>query len=154
MVADRLDGATGKDFMAVTYSSDVTSVTAEQLAGFFVDWPDHPDPETHLEILRRSFAVWLAFDHERCVGFINALSDGVFYAFIPLLEVLPEYQRQGIGDELLRRMIETLESMYAIDVVCDEVVAPFYAAKGFGQCSGMFKRNYANQGATKKRLQQ
>jgi len=116
--------------------------------GFFVGWPEHPDPVTHLAIIEGSYAAWLALDRERCVGFINALSDGVFYAYIPLLEVLPGYQGQGIGAELLRRMIETLENMYAIDIVCDESVASFYAARGFGQCVGMIKRNYANQGAT------
>jgi ribosomal protein S18 acetylase RimI-like enzyme len=123
------------------------------MAGFFVGWLEYPDPETHLQILRNSYAVWLAFDHERCVGFINALSDGVFYAYIPLLEVLPEYQGQGIGTELVWRMIDTLGVMYAIDVVCDESVASFYTAKGFGRCAGMVKRNYANQGAANKRMQ-
>jgi len=86
--------------MTLTYSEDATSLTAEQLAGFFVGWPDHPAPKTHLKILRKSSAICLAFDQQRCIGFINALSDGVFYAFIPLLEVLPEYQGHGIGKEL------------------------------------------------------
>jgi ribosomal protein S18 acetylase RimI-like enzyme len=122
-------------------------VNPSQLQGFFVNWPDHPDPDTHLEILRKSHAAWLAFDGERCVGFINALSDGVFYAYIPLLEVLPEYQGQGIGTELLRRMLETLEDMYAVDIVCDEAIVPFYEAAGFAKCAGMAKRNYARQGA-------
>lgn len=139
--------------MAIAYTSDVQSLTADQLAGFFVGWPEHPDADTHLRILHESHTAWLALDGGRCVGFINALSDGVFYAYIPLLEVLPEYQGQGIGTELLRRMIETLSCMYAIDVVCDESVAPFYAARGFGRCAGMIKRNHANQGA-KTRLPQ
>ena len=130
--------------MAIEYTDDAAALTADQLAGFFAGWPEHPDPVTHLRILRASYAVWLALDGGRCVGFINALSDGVLTAYIPLLEVLPEYQGRGIGTELLRRMTETLAGMYAIDVVCDEAVAPFYAAHGFGRCVGMIKRNYAN----------
>ena len=66
---------------------------------------------------------------------------------IPLLEVLPEYQGQGIGTELMQRMLETLDTMYAVDIVCDESAAQFYDAKGFFRCVGMVKRNYANQGA-------
>ena len=132
--------------MSITYTDKTEYLSANQLEGFFVGWPEHPDQEAHLEILRGSYATWLAFDQDRCVGFINALSDGVFYAYIPLLEVLPEYQGHGIGTELVRRMLETLESMYAIDVVCDESVAPFYKAIGFSRCAGMVKRNYANQG--------
>ena len=119
---------------------------AGQLQGFFVGWPSHPDPQTHMEILRRSHAVWLAFDGSRCIGFINALSDGVFYAYIPLLEVLPNYRGKGIGKELATRMLQSLADMYAVDVVCDEEVASFYDKLGFSRCVGMVQRNRQNQG--------
>ena len=139
--------------MLITYTDKIGFLSAKQLQGFFVDWPDHPDPEAHLEILRGSYTAWIALDQGRCVGFINALSDGIFYAYVPLLEVLPEYQGQGIGTELVRRMLRTLEGMYAIDIVCDESVAPFYKAIGFDRCVGMVKRNYINQGAANKCIQ-
>lgn len=132
--------------MTIEYTDKIERVSAAQLKGFFVGWPAHPDPQTHLEILRRSYAVWLAFDDSRCVGFINALSDGVLYAHIPLLEVLPDYQGKGIGRELLKRMLETLSGMYAVDVVCDEAVASFYDNVGFSRCVGMIKRNRQHQG--------
>jgi len=131
--------------MDIKYKNDTKDLTPSQLNGFFVGWPNHPDPKTHLKILRNSYAVWIAYDGSRCVGFINAISDGVFHSFIPLLEVLPDYKGYGIGTELVKRMIETLKSMYAIDIVCDESVAPFYEAKNFGRCVGMVKRNYENQ---------
>lgn len=136
--------------MSITYTDNTEGVNPAQLQGFFVDWPQHPDPAAHLEILRKSYVAWLAFDGERCIGFINALSDGVFYAYIPLLEVLPEYRGHGIGTELMRRMLETLEDMYAVDVVCDESIVPFYKAAGFSRCAGMVKRNYARQEAANK----
>jgi ribosomal protein S18 acetylase RimI-like enzyme len=132
--------------MSITYTEKIGLLTSKQLQGFFVGWPQPPDPEAHLEILRGSFATWIALDQDRCVGFINALSDSVFYPYIPLLEVLPEYQRQGIGTELVRRMLSTLERMYAIDIVCDESVAPFYEVIGFDRCVGIVKRYYSNQG--------
>jgi GNAT superfamily N-acetyltransferase len=132
----------------IRFTDVLDDVSASQLSGFFVGWPAHPDPERHLEILRRSYKVWLAFDGDRCVGFINALSDGIFYAFVPLLEVLPDYQGMGIGSELVARMMDSLSTMYAIDIVCDEEAAPFYTASGFSRRVGMAKRNYANQRAT------
>ena len=46
--------------MAITYTDDVDTITADQLAGFFVGWPTHPDPEAHLRVLRGSYRVWLA----------------------------------------------------------------------------------------------
>jgi ribosomal protein S18 acetylase RimI-like enzyme len=139
--------------MEITYTNKIESVNAKQLEGFFVGWSNRPNPETHLEILRGSYAIWLALDQNQCVGFINALSDSVFYAYIPLLEVLPDYQGKGIGKELAQRMIETLEMMYAVDIVCDESVAPFYDKIGFSRCVGMVKRNYKNQGTANKRMQ-
>ena len=131
--------------MSITYTSRTESLSVAQLSGFFVGWPAHPDPHAHLEALRASHAVWLAFDGDRCVGFVNALSDGAFCASIPLLEVLPGYQGRGIGKELMTRMLESLSHMYAIDVVCDEAVALFYDKLGFSRCVGMVKRDHGNQ---------
>ncbi len=131
--------------MTIRYTDQISNLSADQMAGFFVDWPKCPDTEKHMDILRGSYKVWLAFDDDLCVGFINAISDGVFYSYIPLLEVLPEYKGKGIGSELVERMVNSLECMYAIDIVCDESVAPFYEDKGFARCVGMVKRNYDNQ---------
>jgi ribosomal protein S18 acetylase RimI-like enzyme len=124
----------------IHYTDDLSGLSARHLTGFFSGWPAHPDPETHLSILRNSKKVWLALDGDRCVGFVNALSDDIFYAFIPLLEVLPEYRGQGIGTELVRRMLASLEGMYAVDIVCDPDVAPFYEKLGFARCAGMIRR--------------
>ena len=136
--------------MSIRYTCDTEGLSPEHLTGFFDGWPNPPDPETHLTILKNSHAVWLAFDGSQCVGFINAISDGVFYSFIPLLEVLPSHKGRGIGSELVQRMVSTLGTMYAIDIVCDETVAPFYERKAFHRCVGMVKRNHENQqGSTK-----
>ncbi|MCB8932539.1 MAG: GNAT family N-acetyltransferase [Chthonomonadaceae bacterium] len=131
--------------MGISYTDELSDLRPSQLSGFFAGWPKHPDPAAHLEILRGSHAVWLAMDGDRCVGFVNALSDGGFYAHIPLLEVLPEYKGRGIGSELLRRMTQTLEGHYAVDVLCDEDVAAFYESRGFRRCVGMALRNYEHQ---------
>ena len=48
------------------------------------------------------------------VGFVTAISDGVLSAFIPLLEVLPEWQGPGIGTELVRRILAELEDFYMV----------------------------------------
>jgi GNAT superfamily N-acetyltransferase len=52
-------------------------------------------------------------------------------AFIPLLEVLPEYQHQGVGTELVRRLLGQLDDLYMIDLCCDADLEPFYTALGF-----------------------
>jgi GNAT superfamily N-acetyltransferase len=46
-----------------------------------------------------------AWDNERLVGTVRVLTDGHFFATIPEILVLPEYQRQGIGRELMHRAV-------------------------------------------------
>jgi predicted N-acetyltransferase YhbS len=59
-----------------------------------------------------------------------------------LLEVLPEYQGQGIGTELVRRMLEKLQSFYAVDLLCDKDTQAFYARLGMQPIQGMLIRNF------------
>jgi len=131
----------------IEYSEKVDDLSAGQLEGFFVGWPDPPSAETHLKLLQNSYAVVLAKDSGtgRVVGFINAIGDGVLSAYIPLLEVLPSYQRRGIGGELVRRMIEKLKALYMIDLVCDERLVDFYREFGMKPYRAMMIRNFQYQ---------
>ena len=84
----------------------------------------------------------LAIDEERVVGFINALSDGVLAAYIPLLEVLPSHQHQGIGTELIRRMLNILDGLYMTDLLCDRSLEAFYSRFGMKPGFAMMVRNH------------
>ena len=79
------------------------------------------------------------------VGFINAISDGVLTAYIPLLEVLPAYQGQGIGATLVTRLLARLDHLYMVDLLCDADVQPFYARLGMRPATGMMVRHYDRQ---------
>jgi ribosomal protein S18 acetylase RimI-like enzyme len=116
----------------LSYSESATGVRSDQLAGFFVGWPNPPTPERHLDMLRGSDAVALAIDDGTVVGYATAISDGVLAASIPFLEVLPAYQHQGIGTELVRRLLAQLEHLYMVDVSCDAELETFYRRLGFG----------------------
>lgn len=133
--------------MNIAYIDHLNGITSERLQGFFVGWPDPPSPATHLRLLQNSAAVILAIDTAtgQVVGFVNALSDGVLNAFIPNLEVLPDYQGQGIGRELMRRMLARLKQLYAIDLLCDADLQPFYQRLGMQPYTGMVLRHYDNQ---------
>lgn len=129
----------------ITYSESITHITPEKLAGFFIGWPNPPSPETHLRILKGSSYVVLALDGEQVVGFITAVTDGVLTAYIPLLEVLPAYKAQGIGTQLVQRMLERLRNLYMVDLTCDSNLQPFYERFGMRPYSGMIMRNYDRQ---------
>ena len=129
----------------IQYIDSAANLLPNQLPGFFVGWPNPPSLEMHLALLRQSDYVLLALDPESdtIVGFITAISDHVLCAYIPLLEVLPSYQGQGIGRELLTRMLEKIGQFYMVDVMCDAELQPFYAHLGMKKATGMMLRNYS-----------
>ena len=126
----------------IEYVTDLSGVEPQQLAGFFVGWAKPPSTERHLDILRGSSHVVLAQDGDRVVGFVTAISDGVISAYVPLLEVLPEYQGRGIGAELMRRLLALVGDLYMVDLCCDEDVVRFYERLGLQRWdAGMGLRN-------------
>ncbi|UHA76115.1 GNAT family N-acetyltransferase [Paenibacillus sp. 481] len=129
------------------YKNSLAGITSDHLQGFFVDWPNPPSPQTHLLLLKQSSKVILAIDDRtnQVVGFITAISDGVLSAYIPLLEVLPEYKQKGIGKELVNRMLQELEDVYMVDLCCDDDLVPYYDKLGMTKTNGMIKRNYHRQ---------
>lgn len=131
----------------IFYTDNIEEIKPSYLEGFFEDWKSHPDKQVHYKILQNSYQIWLAIREKKCVGFINALSDGIFYAYIPFIEVLPEYRNKGIGSILLNKMKSSLVDMYAIDIVCDDDLVPYYKNHKFKKVNGMVIRNYQNQNA-------
>ena len=128
--------------MDIQYIDDLSSIQLEYLIGFFVGWKAPPTSEHHYQLLKGSTHFILATDGDRAVGFITALSDGVTSSFIPLLEVIPEYQRLGIGTELLRRMLLKLEDITNVDLTCDPDMQSFYERFSMLKSSGMVLRKY------------
>jgi ribosomal protein S18 acetylase RimI-like enzyme len=127
----------------IVYGDTIERISADQLSGGFFDgWLYPLDPETHLRLLQGSDVVVIALDDEskQIVGFITAITDGVLAAYIPLLEVLPPYRDQGIGSELLRRMLNHLERYGVVDLLCDLELQPWYRRFGMHPASGMLLR--------------
>lgn len=133
--------------MMIKYQNHIEGIQPQQLEGFFVDWPDPPSPAKHYEMLSKCDHRIIAVDAEsdKVIGFINAITDKVLSAYIPLLEVLPQYQGKGVGQELVRRMLDELKDFYMIDLCCDEKLKPYYEKMGMTSVQGMVKRNYSRQ---------
>lgn len=100
-----------------------------------------------MEILRNSDEMLLAVDKAsgQVVGFISAITDSILSAYVPFLEVLPAYQKKGIGGELVRRMIERLKDFYMIDLICDPELQPYYTSFRMKPATAMMIRNYEKQ---------
>lgn len=115
--------------------------------GFFNGWPKPPDAATHKRILSDSYLAIVAVDEgsQEIVGFINVLSDGILSAYIPLLEVVPAYQNQGIGRRLMEMAMVQTKHLYMLDLVCDVEMVTFYEGLGLQRGRAMLQRNYEAQ---------
>lgn len=126
--------------------NSLDGISPAQLHGFFEGWPNPPTPETLHRLLAGSYRISLAVEEDgRVTGFAQAISDGVLTAFIPLLEVLPEYRGQGLGSALMRHLLAQLAHLYAVDLSCDGALVPFYERLGLDRANAMARRNYARQ---------
>lgn len=135
----------------VRFTDSLEGIKEEDLAGFFQGWPNPPSPAVHLSILKGSSHVELAvLEVGKVVGFITVISDGVSCAYIPHLEVLPEFQCKGIGTQLVSRALSYYKNTYMIDLMCDEEIRPFYERMGFRAGRGMVIRNYERQACEKR----
>lgn len=133
----------------IEYTTSLKKLSELNTEGFFVGWPNPPKRENFIRILEGSYKVCLAIENNKLVGFINSISDGVLSAYIPLLEVLPEYQDRAIGKELVKRITEELKDLYMVDLLCDEDLVPYYVKLGMSKATGALLRNYDRQSASK-----
>lgn len=126
----------------IVYRTNLDDCCNESFTGFCVGWRKPLCGDTLFRILKNSYKTVVAIDDQtnKTVGFINSLSDGIQFAFIPMLEVLPEYQGRGIGTNLLNCMLEELSSIPNIDLMCEQELQPFYEKFGMFKSYGMVIR--------------
>lgn len=121
--------------------------TIEIADGFFEGWPDAPDKSIHRQLLKSSFKAIIAIDRDIniIIGFITIISDGIISAYIPLLEVIPEYRKKGIGSKLFNLAKDECKSLYMLDLSCDNELVEFYKNFDMEKGTSMFLRNYDRQ---------
>ena len=117
------------------------------VGNFFAEWPEKPNKEVLLKTIEGSDYVVLAIDTDThsIIGYITAISDGVMSAYIPFLEVDAAYQKMGIGHKLVNLILEQLDHLYMIDLICDKNLAGFYKEAGMESWHGMIKRKALDQ---------
>ena len=69
---------------------------------FTASWPSHSETNWS-NILSRSLCYICAFSDDNLIGFVNVAWDGGVHAFLLDTTVHPEFRRQGIGIDLIKR---------------------------------------------------
>ncbi len=121
--------------MPITYRT-TKEFTPESLQRLFqsVRWESGNYPDKLARAMANSTAVVSAWDGDRLVGLVRALSDGETVAFLHYLLVDPAYQGQHIGDALMRRILAPMADLLYVKIMpSDPATIPFYARYGFRQ---------------------
>ena len=83
------------------------------------------------ELLLNSTYVVSAWDGARLVGMARVVSDRVYVSTLQQVGVHPDYQRQGLGSELVRRCVAQFARTQFLLTIDDESNVTFYSRFGF-----------------------
>lgn len=111
------------------------TVTNEELNGLFMTaWVGH-QPRDFEPVLRHSLAYICAYAEPdgQLVGFVNLAWDGGIHAFVLDTTVHPDFQRRGIGRELVERaaVVARERGIEWLHVDYEPHLHEFYARCGF-----------------------
>ena len=95
------------------------------------------DPKKLERAIAQSLSVLGAYDGDQLVGLIRAVGDGETILFIQDLLVLPSYQRQGIGRQLVGALVDQFPQVRQRVLLTDDQpqTRAFYENIGFVQGS-------------------
>lgn len=110
-----------------------------------VGWTNYTHQSQMLgKVLSNSLAIYLALDGDAVVGLVRLVGDGFSSIFVQDLLVLPSYQRQGIGSNLMKEALGDFKDAYQVQLVTEqtEKTLGFYRSLGFEtlstyDCTGM-----------------
>ena len=124
-----------------------TSVSIDDVLHLYqaVGWTNYTHQPQMLEkALSHSLAIYLALDGDAVVGLVRLVGDGFSSIFVQDLLVLPSYQRQGIGSNLMKEALGDFKDAYQVQLVTEqtEKTLGFYRSLGFEilstyDCTGM-----------------
>ncbi len=117
---------------SITYS-DNRNIPLDAILSLYSanEWSSADKPAELCDALMNSHSLVTAWDDRRLVGLGNAISDGHLVVYYPHLLVDPEYQRQGIGTELMRRLMANYEGFHQHVLIADGRAIDFYRKCGF-----------------------
>jgi GNAT superfamily N-acetyltransferase len=95
-------------------------------------WSSARKPEALHQALLNSHALVSAWDGKMLVGIGNAISDGFLAVYYPRLLVRPDYQRQGVGQQIMEILKQRYAGMHIQMLVADEESIGFAVAARVG----------------------
>ncbi|MCH5199643.1 MAG: GNAT family N-acetyltransferase [Oscillospiraceae bacterium] len=128
--------------------TDKRCFSQQQLQELFksVNWLSADYPERLYKALNNCETVFTAWDNDLLVGLINAIDDGELTAYVHYLLVRPEYQKVGIGKELLRLVREKYKDYLYVELIAEsrELIG-YYEKNGFNNVQDVYVMGIMNK---------
>ena len=105
-----------------------------------VGWTNYTDkPEMLRKAYENSLLTLGAYDGDKLIGVIRTVGDGFSVVVVQDILVFPEYQRKGIGTQLLREVMKRFSSVYQMELMTDNTpkTISFYKSAGFVKADDM-----------------
>ena len=98
-----------------------------------VGWTNYTSqPEMLEQALAHSLCVLGAYAEDRLIGLVRAVGDGASILYVQDLLVYPEWQRQGVGTQLMQALLHRYSAVYQVVLLTDdtEKTNGFYRSLG------------------------
>jgi len=95
------------------------------------EWSSVKKPRRLHAALINSHSLISAWKEDQLIGIGNAISDGHLVVYYPHLLVLPDFQNQGIGKNIIKLLMRKYEGFHQQILVADHKAAGFYKSCGF-----------------------
>ena len=114
---------------------ETKDITKEKILALYqsANWSSAEKPDVLYKALLNSHSLVSAWDGEELVGLGNAISDGHLVVYYPHLVVMPEYQNQGIGSMVMKRLRSKYMGFHQEVVLADGRAVKFYLKAGFSR---------------------
>ena len=134
----------------ISYRIGTEDIDWQQIAGLYRQvglvggLGERGDLEAIRKAFQNSYRVVTAWDDVKLVGAARMLSDGICYAMVFDVGVLPDYHRRGIGTGLIKSLMTGCENM-SVHLTSRFGIEDLYRKLGFRKHGNAFTRYPAHR---------
>jgi GNAT superfamily N-acetyltransferase len=128
-----------KEKLVYKFNPDLETIDWSHICNLFykVNWRTRIEEEIKLAFSKSSIQLFVYLD-DRIIAFGRTVDDGRYYAQLADIIVDPEFQGNGLGKALVKRINEQLENYHFVTLTAAPGKADFYKGLGWKKQSTAF----------------